>query len=531
MSSWKLRRLEDTIWFPFDLDENSISLVDAFTDRIEEADIQLDVELANEMSAQLTGRIQGTLTDLVELQALGTVAHLINGWGNSYFSGKRFLDLLEDFLVFPDSGHPYIAQARSPRCDFHPWQSFAYCLMAGIAPNTLVAGKYPLEELALNSNNISQEEGVELGHLLFAVSQMSEAAFEHKFTFPSGTKSLDDLIRLAIEGHRFGHFRVCRKVHLTEGLLAICARGSKVQQYKKVAEEFLVGQMDALIALAALSEAVGCTSTDLPKREQNLRDEMGLNKSIENACYCAGHLIELICLAERFGYPIPRNAWNAGRIVSNHLNAVLLSKLEQINVMDNLGSLAHYRRGVTLLNRSSLLHRMIPLSEYWVDFDHFALSNLSTSTLKPNIDYCSRHYVTSGVNRQLDPMFTELLSALIETLPEGMSRGGGGEGYRKIAVSGWPAALHYELLESNDGISFELHFESADLLHTVNAAKQAVWECAEYVSWDPGWEGGTRLRLIFGRDEEIEVALVRIQDFIRQTRLPVQVSLSDHARP
>ena len=525
MTAWHERRVLDQLWFPFDLDLESIKLIDAFHERVEALPVTLNRELSEALSWELGTHVKSSLDDLLELHTMGTVVHLINGWGNSVYQGHFFVESLEQFVKWHENG-PSVPQERTATGDFHPWQSFAYCFMAGLTPTCPIARGVTLKDLAQNSCSLFTGDGVEFGHLLFALSHLADQDRPQSFYTPHDTIGFRELMLRAIDAHRFGHFLVCRKIHLTEGIVAASALCPGGDEYRGVATEFLQGQMDALIAFAALFDGIENASADLPNALVKLREQVTLNSLLENACYYAGHLLELICFACSFGYDVPTVVWSAASVTCNHLNSVIFGKLTSLNVMDNIGALSHYRRGLTMLlelEARDFNGRLVPsdLSRYAIDFDVSAVD--VDSQYRQQQEHFHLHYATRVVNTDPDPMFPEVLSMLLLSLPTRFCRGGGGPNYRKINVLNWPSMLHYELLETNNGIFFELHVESPGFESSYQHICEAVAIRPGYLC-EPGWEGGWRVRLALKREDSPEQWRSQVLDFIVHTESLVEQS-------
>src|SRR5262245_6789600 len=85
----------------------------------------------------LVGLMARHIDEILDASTLPQYAHIINGWGNCRWRGVSMVDRLEEFVHW-HSGVPRLLQCH-PEGDFHPWQTLAYAVMAGLDATTTVA--------------------------------------------------------------------------------------------------------------------------------------------------------------------------------------------------------------------------------------------------------------------------------------------------------------------------------------------------------------------------------------------------------
>jgi hypothetical protein len=179
---------------------------------------------------------------IVDREGLPHIAHLICGWGNARVRGIPLIDYVSKFAIQSVDRKLYIAQSQETG-DFHPWQTFAYCVMADHALVHANCGTIPLGELAANSSDLNTSNNTDLGHFLYAYSNLPHRYRPKRAVFDRRSRSVRDLVDIAIEGHFYGGFEVCRKFHLTEGLCAITTL-ARFAHHRSVVETFVNGQLD-----------------------------------------------------------------------------------------------------------------------------------------------------------------------------------------------------------------------------------------------------------------------------------------------
>jgi hypothetical protein len=141
--------------------------------------------------------ISPVIDQIVDREGLPHIAHLICGWGNSKARGRKLLDHVSDFVTYRD-GKAYIPQA-SPIGDFHPWQTFAYAVMS--EGNLLYAkcGETLLAELAANSTDLNTSNNTDLGHFLYAYSNLKPCQKPKHVLFDCRSVDISQVVDLAVE--------------------------------------------------------------------------------------------------------------------------------------------------------------------------------------------------------------------------------------------------------------------------------------------------------------------------------------------
>src|SRR5258708_2239000 len=100
-----------------------------------EGAVSLDQSMVASTSSALAQAMSYHISDIIQRDSLPSLSHVLNGWGDVRIDGLRISDRFEDFLHYDDRGRPCILQC-DPEGEFHPWQSFAYAVMAGVDADT-----------------------------------------------------------------------------------------------------------------------------------------------------------------------------------------------------------------------------------------------------------------------------------------------------------------------------------------------------------------------------------------------------------
>ncbi len=284
-----------------------------------------------------SSRFSEQLIRATQPYGLDQAAHLVNGLGN-YRSGSE-TGLSKLFSNPTRSGKKvFIPQNAGDRnSDYHPWQSFAYCAMAGIKPDEyLPALDVTMKDLAIKSNriNLSASGDNDLGHLLFAASYLVP---DPKFKFIiSGEKlPLSDAFRNAYEASTepIGTLSVCSGYHLIEGM---CAASSLVPGLSAYHED-----VQALLDIKTTRIYM-----DVSKLYTTVESDFNPASThyLKYNLFHVGHMGEMASFARFHGYTIKPEVinclnfcWNTlGPLYSNHIHHGFTSFL------------AHFRRGITL---------------------------------------------------------------------------------------------------------------------------------------------------------------------------------------
>jgi hypothetical protein len=495
-------------WWPLDLSDRALSAVASFSARMRTAPVDFDGAGAIRTLEIITGVMRSHVEEIVDRDGMPHLAHVINGWGNGRLRGRRLLEHFSQFIHRDGDDHPYILQCDTEG-DFHPWQGFAYAVMAGLDLGQVIPGTaVSLAEVARNSVYLQTDVGREMGHLLYGLAHLESKADDVRpFSLSGRTFTVREVMEHAVTAHVEGDFKTCKKIHLTEGICAAAARIDGLADYRGEAEAFLTGQLEQLHVLGVFLEQArlihGGESIDQTLIDE-LRTALVLDRWFENLIWQAGHLAELAELAALLGYSIPIEQRRSLTLVINEVNALIPAFLPHIDFARHFLVFGHYRRGVTLMlarERASAQQPEIDLAAFTVDFDDVAPISLDTSQQVP-----------SGVfDLYLDPHssraeFAEVVARYAASARPGLEPRGRADHFRRIGPPSWPRALHYELLDYGDQIGVELHLESSAVRPLGPALEKLVAKVAarfvdRSVEWDPAWwRQSGRLRIQFGRE-------------------------------
>lgn len=485
------------------------------------ASIPLDMDLCAAASDLLARHMHGHVADILERDGLPHYCHLLNGWGNARYQNRTLLEHLDKFTQRDRNGRPALLQC-DPEGDFHPWQTFAYAVMAGVDWEEPIAGAgASLAAIARNSRRLNTGEGRELGHLLFALAYLEPDIAAAPFEFGARACSGPELMEAAFIAHHFGSFEVCRKFHLTEGLCAMAARLPDLQSYRAHAQGFLIGQLDMLLLLALILQETSRLAAADPGGNysflQELRSTLVLGNCIENHFYYAGHAIELAGLAHMLGYKILPEQWNTMAYVANELNLLLPTYLPHTVFGDSFLHFGHYRRAITLLvqtihGRQQQRFLSYPeLAAFTVDFDRLNGSP-AQSLSGPTAPIRRDLFELAQASRQPRPAFEEIVARYAQAAPPGLEPRGKFDHFRRIGPPTWPRAFHYEFLDYGGAVGVEIHLENTATRPLREHVKASTSRLAarfpqQTVRWDDTWYRGCgRLCVFF--DERASPAAV-----------------------
>lgn len=495
-------------WWPYRLGPRGVHAVERYCERLAGTEVALDTGALTATLDALDAAMVAHVAEIVGRDGLPHHAHLLNGWGDALLpDGTRLRHGLTAFVHRGTGDVPVVFQ-KHPEGEVHPWQSFAYALMAGVDPDApLDSSGLTLRHLTRGSRWLNTTEGEELGHLLYVLARLDDAA-DPPFVLADGSSvDLDGLVAMAVQAHMGGHFDVCRKAHLTEGLCAAAATFDTLDPVRPLAEAFLAGQVDGLALLgAALAELGGGRDgagidTELVVE---LRAALAIDSHAENHFYWAGHVMELAGLAVLDGYELSELQWRVLIDVANHLDALAPTVVPHTWFPGCFLHFGHYRRGVTLLAaRCAAVAEGRP----------FSTGDLAAYTADLTVGPRDRGPAPDpplGPLLQVappdpgpTPEFSALLAAYRARARPGLAARGGYPHFRRVIPDGWPRSVHYELLVDDEGHHRgELHFESdvvAPLARAIASlvAADALPSDAPPVRWDPDWYGGRgRLTLL-----------------------------------
>ena len=516
-------------WWPLDLSPRLEGAMEELREHLRSAPARLDAAAVAEVSSQLSRLMARHVGDIMERDGLPHHCHVINGWGDARLRGRLLMDHMGGFIHRDAQGRPFTLQV-DPEGDFHPWQSLAYAVMAGVDPDRPIPPSgATLRDLAKNSRYLNTREGRELGHLLFALAHLDPAIDGRPFLLEGEACDVPRLMEMAVEAHHYGSFEVCRKFHLTEGLCAMVSRVAGLEGFRADAQGFLTGQLDMLLILALiLREARGRIAAGEPPREgsllQELRDALVMGNYLENHCYYAGHLVELAAFADIFGFDLAPEHRSAMALVVNDLNALLPGYLPHLAFADCFLHLGHYRRAMTLmveLERVRAEGREVTrddLARYAVDFDAVP-AGLPTTPRPDDAGVFSLAVPTNEPRRE----FLRILDAYAPLAPEGFEARGGFDHFRRMGPPTWPRSFHYELLDYGGPVGVEIHLETdalRPLAPRVRALRDRVARRfpGQPVDWDPTWSRDRgRLYVLFREDQAPEEVAVGLRALIDET--------------
>jgi hypothetical protein len=526
---------ETPFWWPLDLSAREEEALGRFRRRMRETPVALDARLVESVAEQLAALMHRHVARIVERDSLPHLSHVLNGWGDAKFRGLRVTERLEGFIQRDARGRPLVLQC-DPEGEFHPWQSFAYAVMAGVGADDAFPPGVTLRELMRNSRFLNTREGRELGHLLFALAYVEPRADGPPFSLDGEVCDVPGLMERAVEAHHYGSFEVCRKFHLTEGLCAMAALTERFEGYRRDAQGFLEGQLDMLLLVGViLEEARRLTEAGEAAAEGSLilelRDTLVLGNYIENHCYYAGHIIELAVFADSLGYHIPDEHRAAMAFVVNEVNKTLPPYLPDACFEECFLHLGHYRRAVTLLSEMTRLRAegrppsRADLARYTVDFDAFTPDEeLMLIATRAAYTPANAVYEVAAFSNGARPEFLDVVESYraASPPPHFEVRGAAGH-FRRIGPPWWPRAVHYELIDYGGPVGAELHLESDDVRLLAECLRPLVERVAarlpgRRVEWEPKWsEGRGRLRVLFDADAAPGMAADGMRALIEET--------------
>jgi hypothetical protein len=517
-------------WWPLDLSDRAERAVVAFRDRMRASPVALDEGVAAGTLALLTGVMRRHVEEVVDRDGMPHLAHVINGWGDARLRGRRLLEHFGAFVHRDEDGRPFVLQCDAEG-DFHPWQGFAYAVMAGVDLDQPLPGAgATLAEVARNSVYLQTSLGRELGHLLYGLAYLETDVEAVRTFFLDGQPfTARELMEHAVVAHFEGDFKTCKKIHLTEGICAAAARMTGFEDYREEAEIFLAGQLEQLYVLGVtLEEArrVRAGETDAALLE-DLRATLALGRWFENVVWQSGHLAELAALAAGLGYAIAPEVEHSLALVINEVNALMAAFVPHVDFAANFLVFGHYRRGVSLLLERAAAGRegrAVDPVRFTVDFDAVApavaLPPAAVATEVPGPAEVFDLYQDAHAGR---PRFLDVVARYAAGARDGLEPRGAADHFRRIGPPTWPRALHYELLDYGDEIGAELHLESAAVRPLGPVLRDLADRVAarfpgRRVEWDPKWwRQSGRLRVVFDGAAPADDIAAGMRDLIAET--------------
>jgi hypothetical protein len=430
------------------------------------------------------------MPDLISDDSLPGLAHTFLALGDLPEARTSLLLRIADFVE--TSGSRARIRQHHPEGDFHPWQSFAYLTLLDPAAGdwTLTDGT-TIREVARGSTDLAVEQAEELGHPLLAASWLFGDADVPPLRFGGTDLNVEEILRHALYAQWFGHFDVCRKFHLTEGIVSITARQTGLGPYRHLAAAALSGQYRVLEATAALTYGLAHRLGD-PQLAQ-LRTSLGLSDLFQDHLFYVGHLLELSNLAAAVGADTP--------------SPLVLEPM--INVV-NAWLIEHLARG------ESLRSNVVQVSHYLRGLSHYLARRAPAWTVADVMAAPAAPFPFAAETAALElprPLFRSSLDAINRTAPEITLRGSLSH-FRRYRPAHWPRPLHYELLDYGDWLGVEVHIESDDCLWARPvlldlARRMVVPSGADRIEFDPQWWlGRGRLRILF-QDESDPARVAR----------------------
>ena len=458
---------------------------------------QLDLAACKQAEDLLALAMQDHVEKILERDGAPHTCHIINGWGNGQIHGRPMVDQLLRFVQRDASGNPMMLQ-RHPEGDGHPWQSLAYAVMAGVDVDTPLGDTdVTLRRIAQNSRSLLTPDGEELGHLLYALSHLDPHDEDGPFEMDGQRCDTDMLIERAIHAHHHGHFKVCRKFHLTEGLCAAAGMPGR-EGLRETAEGFLEGQLEiaGMLCMILREIDVHLAAGTSPSPDSLLSKRiLQIHSYVENHYYYAGHLVELAALVEDMGFQISPMRWSQMYEILNRLNRRLPRFIQRISFSDYYLHFGHYRRAISLARQRA---SGVPYDRaaFAVDFSPRSEESLPQPA---SIGFLK----VAPPSDPPRPGFQVVLDAYSAVAQADLQPRGGFAHFRRVHPPDWPRALHYELLDYGERIGAEIHLESNSVLTAQAPLKALGAEVArrfpsKQVMWDPDWsfERGRLLLLL-----------------------------------
>lgn len=443
------------MWKAFELDSKHADIIGAEIDKITLESEPLNREVLSNTIGILDHLMIQYIDDIVDRDGMPYYCHVINGWGNVLHGKNRITDYIEGFIFRAKNNKPRILQYSSEG-DFHPWQTFAYMAMNGLSPTSKI-GKFNVRDVLENSNvfNIPSDESHDFGHMMFAYAQFMDTT-DLRFHFKNEELGLRQVIEKAIQAHHSGPFTVCRKIHLTEGLIALTRKFDEFKDLRDTNEHFLYGQLEILKVLGAALSFI-----DNEKEKESvtyLQDLLKIGPFIENLAFYVGHIVELSVFAIYYGMEIPKVYLTYANFCINRINELIHVYKDDFEFEECFLHLGHYRRAITLFKTLDFENQRIPKEE----LEKFTLDMNNPAPVKDLGITQRKSFVKTAVYEvKYDPFFEKVISLSDNQFGEDLRSRGRFPHFRRIIPKGWPRYLHYEYMLEGSEISVELHLESS----------------------------------------------------------------------
>lgn len=519
-------------WWPISPSRPERVAVEELRKRLRRKVLRLDRPLAVATGNLLTNLLARNADEIIGRDGLTHLGHVINGWGNVRHEGATIVSRLERFIHRDYKGAAHLLQVN-PEGDVHPWQTFAYAVMAGIPSSTRV-GPATLRQLTLGSDDLKTDCAAELGHFLFAIAFLGPQHSNRRFLFGGQPCSLPELVAAAIDAHLYGPFDVCRKFHLTEGLCAVAARLDSRTSLRRAAESFLHGQLEMLLLFGVAIERLERREVDEQSIVRRIRDRLALSRYLENHFYYAGHAIELACFAQLLGFELLPEHRAVIPFILDRLNRTLPRYAERLYFPACFLHFGHYRRALTLWTEleqrphAQFAPRL--LSRYTA-----LLSDASQTYVPARLDETpvANDYELAPWAEGPRGRFRSILEEYRRVARPGFETYGGYSHFRRVLPAAWPRSVHYEFIDYGNQVGVELHIESdsalllRDVIH--DAAAQVTVPRAGPAQWDADWARGRgRLRVCFAdrtSPQDVALGMIALLDQTFRTIDPIARTL------
>jgi hypothetical protein len=503
---------KERFWWPLDLSPRAENAFLLFRSQMGQREVSVDTALVDSTAASLAQVMSRHYLKLIQRDSLPHLSHILNGWGDFSVNGSPLSTRIERFIHRDDRGRHFLLQC-DPEGEFHPWQTLAYVVMAGVDPElSLGSSGATIRDLALNSRQLNTKEGRELGHLLFGLAYLDPEMAGGPFFLEDIACDLPKLVELAVEAHHYGTFEVCRKFHLTEGLCAVAAKIAGFEKYRDDAQGFLEGQLDILLVLGTILQKASELRAANKEMEPDsliheLRDVLVLGPFLENHCYYAGHIIELAAFASSFGYRIAPEHRSAISFVINELNQTLPLYLSRAQFEQCFLHLGHYRRAITLYaameqdQSHGRALRRDELRRFTTDIESLSRESETAFDHDTNPSPAIYELVYEPTNRREG--FEQIIAEYEKIAPRHFEARGTAGHYRRMGPVWWPRALHYEFVDYGGIVGAEIHLESDDVRPLGDLVHSLVDQASNSfptlrVQWEPSWSlGRGRLLVLF----------------------------------
>jgi hypothetical protein len=471
-------------WDPLNLDKPLAAYVDEARSAIISDETSLDEQSCMNVLDAGQKLFDRFLPDLISDDTLPVLSHTYLAVGDNPIYHSMLLARIAGFADYYN-GQRRIRQ-HNDEGDFHPWQSFAY--IAIVEPESSRLILFPdgtsIRDIAKASTDLAVDQGEELGHALLATSLLFDESNVPKFWFDGAELDVEAALTTALQAQWFGHFNVCRKFHLTEGIISLVARYPSLRRYEGLASGALAGQYSVLDATTVLTKCL--FYAEHQQIIEKLRLKLGLSDLFQDHLFYAGHLLEICNLATAAGYSPPPAA--VVHALINPVNIWLNSYLSTLpSPRECLVQASHYFRGLKAYLKTTQTHPNNPVV-------HQALTCVPPQEIP---------FAADRIDQLLPrPEFAAAVLAFNSSF-QGKSLSGTFSHFRRWRPESWPRPLHYELLDYGGWIGAELHIESDDCLWVKHilcqmASSMCTPSGCERIEFDSGWWGGRgRLRALF----------------------------------